>query len=306
MLIILDPTGIMPIKFHNKSFNSIQMKERNLRETNKKKYNGLILGTSSLMTFDLDYLKQKSNFDFFNYTLFNALPSYSLMAYRHFRDDMGKPEIILIGVDFFAFNDNNIPFEDILKTKILRKYSSEKFSFFSRVSSNLNELLSKKTFTQSQNIIKAILENKKARRSLSKNGTLIYKAAEEEIESGRYDFTWQIKRTSKTDSDYYKKFSKFDNNLKELQILTKEINDDKVRFLIILPPIHPTYNNNLARISTYNSFYENINKLYKEKVIDLRTIVGSENDTNYIDSRHIRSIYSRKLIDKLLGAILIK
>ena len=305
MLIILDPTGIMPIKFHNKNFNSIQIKEKNLNEKHKK-YNGLILGTSSLMTFDLDYLKQKSDFDFFNYALFNSIPSYSLMAYRHFRDEIGKPEIILIGVDFFAFNDNNIPFEDILKTKILHKYSSEKVPFLSRVSSNFNELLSKKTFTQSINIIEGILKNKKPRRSISKNGTLIYNAAEEEIESGKYDFTWHIKRTSKTDSDYYNKFIKFDKNLKELKILTKEINADKVRFLIILPPIHQTYNNNLAEISIYNSFYEQINNLYKEKVIDLRTIVGSENDSNYFDARHVRSIYTRKLIDKFSDAILIK
>ncbi|MEW6593812.1 MAG: hypothetical protein AB1413_02965 [Thermodesulfobacteriota bacterium] len=301
---LVDPLGITGIELGGAPpFNSMQIKEKiveNLAPDGG--YDGLILGTSSLMTLDLDELGNRCGRRFFNYSLFNSRPLHALAAYRHFKRINGVPASVIVGVDFFAYNDDAIAQEQLVLTHHLRTYVPSTDSMVAYGKAVGRGALSENGVRLLMDKLKGFGKTPTVARSIDSRGTLVYHQVTREILAGNYDFRSVLAATSNTDTAFYQTYRTFDNNLRDLASLVEEITSDGAALAIVLPALYRSYNGNLQKLPAYDPFYAQIQRKFGARVIDWRMAPGTERETNFIDARHIRPEYSRALIRILPAA----
>ncbi len=297
--VLLDPVGLLGAPLiGERSFNSMQIKEEIVEGLRPRSYNGLILGTSSLMTIDSTALEKRTGLHVFNYSLFNSRPHQALAAYRHFKARNGVPGYVFVGVDFFAYNDGMAAQEDIRMTRYVRRYDKDGGDILEYVRTVGRVLFSVDTARLLLNRLEGIAQRCEPARRIDANGELIYIAVDRLIAEGRFDFEKAMRKSSRTDTPFYTSYRSFSESLRDLRRLTDEMRRDGVDYTIVLPALYRDYDLNLRKLSLYEDFYVQIKDIYGEAVVDWRDAPGTDDASNFIDARHIRRVYSRRLVDR--------
>lgn len=288
-------TDIMPSSI----MNSKKIKETIVENNDMKQYDGLILGTSSVLGINRDVLRQNSGINYFNYALFNSKSSGALAALKHFYSKNQNIKNILVGVDFFAYKDESNIQEPICTTKYLYKYSDTRCdskSYFDIWKLHYQP----STFIVLFKTLNSFLKNKKPLVIIHDDGRREYIKIQNKIDKGTYDYLKVMKNSSNTISSYYLTYESFEKNIDYLRRITDFLQQKKIDYKLILPPLYIDYNTNLSKLFLYSRFYDNIKNKYSNNVIDLRNLITNKNMYNFVDARHPSEKYYNFIIENHL------
>lgn len=303
LLYVSNPFGIYkPDYFPPVAMNSKRIKEEIVEQLADNgeinHYRGLILGTSSLMTVPFHDLFHTKGIRYFNYTLFNASPIDAFATCKHFYSKNPELTEIMVGVDFFAYDDSKAGQEPLNSTQYLFLYDNEieRETILQKISKFYRWHFTYETFRK---IIGIQIRNSSPvmNREIDEYGNLLYHHVENLIFENNYDFEDVIRHTHESVNVGISYIS-YIKNLTVLSQLVEWCNDKKIMVQIVYPPLHFDYNETLKKHPLYLRFYEDVNRSVSGPIIDLRNLPENQVDENFIDVRHPRSEYYSKLIKR--------
>ncbi len=312
---VVNPYAQYPTRVVTPLVQTSRAQKAGLLRRAKQAPEGLILGSSRVLKYEPQYLRERMGMSFFNAGVNYGKIEDSLAFYRFYIDRFGhSPKVVLLGLDVHGFNDH-LPTDPRLLNESELMQQVVEFVKFSDRFQGTKELVSWQQFVASMKAVKSSLRGGAATESADlgdcfrSDGLVVYQQREKQLRAGTYDFAAAMSYNKREYKQLFQGYQEFSaRRLEVLQTLVDECRKGGSRLMVFLTPMHPDLVDYLADTTTYVVRRDELNRMLASSstkhgfdycdLSDIASFGGTA--TAFVDGIHPLEPNTRRALDRLL------
>ena len=263
--IIVDPMSSFQTNIFKPLLESERTDKLQMLENFSSSPDILILGSSHVMKFNPKLIGNITNKTVFNFGVFSARTEdyYAILSFAV--EDLNiTPELIILGIDIEAFHDNlEIDARLIAEKRLYKKINNNYFYVsFQSVFKSINIWY----FMDVLKVFKySILGYPEKTYHFEDDGFLIYDKWERQKESGNFNLTFELEKSTPKVFYRFKDINKLDKTRKKyFEKFIKKAEENNISLIFFITTIHPETLNKLYEKTKYPDLYSELKNYLDE------------------------------------------